>query len=568
MRDTAQRFRKDGEGRTVIAEGIMNAKPGSSLMKAAMATDSLLNSEPRDSTPLSPEAYAKGQVLAGKYRVERIIGEGAMGVVLAATHLDLDETVAIKFIRPGMHKVPGILARFAREAKASAKIKSEHIANVLDVGVAAPIGPYIVMEYLEGKDLCDILGVYGKLSVRRAAEYVMQACEALAIAHANGIIHRDIKPENLFLTRRGELEVIKVLDFGISKAALTGSVFGGELAVNETACMMGTPLYMSPEQIRSTGNVDHRADIWSLGGVLYELLTGRTAFVSDSVAQLCAMVLETVPTPVRELVPEIPEAMAEVIDRCLQKNPDRRFQNVGELAIALSPFAPSRARLHAERSTSILRASGVALNVDLRPSSMPPARSDTAVSANLLSTGQIPISTAVLVKDVTPTPASNTAGDIAALRRRHRAVVPALVLALGGVAAVGFFTSRQNTASSAADSSLIATRAAEALRDAQSQAAAPLAAPQLPTATPGADAQAASLGEMDNKLGSLPRAKLAGRPAQVRTANQRLVTKASPGPTAVHSETVAAAPSTSTKTPAPKPRVRLVDDQTRARLLD
>jgi eukaryotic-like serine/threonine-protein kinase len=296
-----------------------------------------------------------GSVISGRYEVVRVLGQGAMGVVVAARHIELDEIVAIKFIHPDMHSVPDIVSRFAREAKACARLGSEHIAKVTDVGVAPAIGPYIVMEYLEGQDLGSLLRERGALSIRRACEYVMQACEALALAHAAGIIHRDVKPDNLFLTRRGNMDIVKVLDFGISKAPLAGKVFGGELRSTETACLMGTPLYMSPEQIRATHEVDHRSDIWSLGVVLFELLTGRTAFSGETVTQVCALVLEG---PAPRLVDHCrgaPAALAVVIERCLMKDPAQRFQHAADLAHALLPFAPSRARLHAERASSVLR---------------------------------------------------------------------------------------------------------------------------------------------------------------------------------------------------------------------
>ena len=306
------------------------------------------------SNTFSPEDYAVGQVLSGRFRIEHVIGIGSMGVVLAARHLELDERVAIKFIRSEMQRVPGVLQRFAREAKAAVTIKSEHVAQVFDVGTADGIGPYIVMEYLEGRDLGQVLELEGRLTIRRAVHYVMQACEALAVAHSSGITHRDIKPENLFLTQKGDLELIKLLDFGISKAALTGKVFGDELSGAEAQCLLGTPLYMSPEQIRSTAEVDHRADVWSLGAVLYELITARSAFVADSVRQVWTRILETSPTPLAMHCPEAPPSLQAVIDRCLEKDPARRFQNVAELAIALLPFAPARARLYAQRASSIL----------------------------------------------------------------------------------------------------------------------------------------------------------------------------------------------------------------------
>ena len=296
-----------------------------------------------------------GTVIADKYRVERALGEGAMGIVLAARHLELDELVAIKCLRAQMPWSPDVIARFAREAKASARLKSEHIAKVIDVGVSPAVGPYMVMEYLEGEDLAATLKRRGPLPARRAAEYVMQVCEALAHAHAAGITHRDVKPENLFLTRHGDLEVIKVLDFGISKARDQGRLFGGQISVKETSVLMGTPLYMSPEQIRSTREVDHRSDIWSLGVVLFELLTGRPAFAADSVTQVCALVLEAAPPPLAEYCASAPPALAAIIERCLMKDQALRFQTAAELANALLPFAPPRARLHAERATAVLR---------------------------------------------------------------------------------------------------------------------------------------------------------------------------------------------------------------------
>ncbi|HWO10198.1 MAG TPA: serine/threonine-protein kinase, partial [Polyangiaceae bacterium] len=288
------------------------------------------------SNTFSPEDYAAGRVISGRFRVEHVIGVGSMGIVLAAKHLELDERVAIKFIRAEMQRLPGVLSRFAREAKAAVSIKSEHVAQVFDVGTAEGIGPYIVMEYLEGSDLAQVLELEGRLPIRRAVHYIMQACEALAVAHSAGITHRDIKPENLFLTRQGGLERIKLLDFGISKATLTGKVFGDELAAAESACLLGTPLYMSPEQIRATAEVDHRADIWALGAVLYELLTAHSAFVADSVRQVWTRILETTPTPLTTYCPEAPPALQAVLERCLEKEPARRFQSVAELANELS----------------------------------------------------------------------------------------------------------------------------------------------------------------------------------------------------------------------------------------
>jgi serine/threonine protein kinase len=335
----------------------MNARKSSNTLDdhtQAGLLEHAVNVYAPESNTFSPEDYAVGQVISGRFRVEHVIGIGSMGIVLAARHLELDERVAIKFIRSEMQAVPGVLSRFAREAKAAASIKSEHIAQVFDVGTADGIGPYIVMEYLEGRDLAAVLELEGRLPIRRAVHYVMQACEALAVAHSGGITHRDIKPENLFLTRQGDLERIKLLDFGISKAALTGKVFGDELSSADNTCLLGTPLYMSPEQIRANVEIDHRTDVWSLGAVLYELISARSAFVAESVRQVWTRILETSPTPLAAFCPEAPPTLQAVIDRCLEKDPARRFQNVAELAVALLPFAPSRARLYAQRTSSIL----------------------------------------------------------------------------------------------------------------------------------------------------------------------------------------------------------------------
>jgi serine/threonine protein kinase len=325
----------------------------STTSRQRISTDATAN--PLGCSRFNPEADAVGRVLSGRFRIERLIGRGSMGVVFVARHVELDTRVAIKTILPEMQLVAGVVSRFAREAKAAVAIRSEHVAQVFDVGTDEELGPFIVMEFLEGRDLRAALELDGRVPLRRAVDYVLQACEALAAAHSRGVIHRDIKPENLFLTRQGNLEVVKLLDFGISKAALTGQLFGGELAADDGSCLMGTPLYMSPEQIRSLEHVDARADIWSLGAVLYELVTGQSAFSATVGLQtLLQSILEGAPAPLAEYCGEADCALQGVIDQCLQKNPARRFQSVAELAAALLPFASSRARLHAQRAASIL----------------------------------------------------------------------------------------------------------------------------------------------------------------------------------------------------------------------
>jgi serine/threonine-protein kinase len=308
----------------------------------------------------SASALREGSIVGGKYEVLGLLGDGGMGFVVAARHLELGEVVALKFLRPEALKNPEVVARFAREARASAKIKSEYVARVFDVGTLPDGAPFIVMEHLEGEDLATLLEQRGALPVKVAVEYVMHVCEALAAAHALGIVHRDIKPENLFLARRTQgMDVVKVLDFGISKVALTGSAFDTNLPLVRTLMPMGSPVYMSPEQIRASDDVDPRSDVWSLGCVLYELLTGATAFDAPSITQLSAIILEKNPTPMRHLVPELPPELEAVVSRCLQKDPAARYQSVAELAVALYPFAPRRARISAERCSYMLHGSAV-----------------------------------------------------------------------------------------------------------------------------------------------------------------------------------------------------------------
>jgi tRNA A-37 threonylcarbamoyl transferase component Bud32 len=338
--------------------------PESSIRKARSLDPSAPLVDQADATPsiadasvgaLAPELeFAAGTVLNDRYRLDRKAGEGAMGVVFAATHLGLDEAVAIKFMRREMQDVEGTLARFANEAKIAARIRSEHVIKVLDVGVAGPLGPYIVMEYLEGRSLADILESDGPLPVPRLVEYVLQACEALAAAHAHQVVHRDVKPDNLFVARQGGLEIVKLLDFGISKAPRPGLVAADDAGTSTASVTMGTPLYMSPEQLRSTTDVDTRTDIWSLGAAMYELSCGEPPFKAGSVAEIIAAVLDHAPA---ELPETCPAELRAIVGRCLQKEPGARFQSVAELAQALMPLAPANARAHASRASCILQGS-------------------------------------------------------------------------------------------------------------------------------------------------------------------------------------------------------------------
>ncbi len=293
--------------------------------------------------------YGVGSILAGKYRIERMIGEGGMGMVVAATHLHLGTQVALKFLHQEMAGVGQMAERFMREARASALLKSEHVCRVSDVGMLDNGAPYIVMELLSGQDLSSLLRNHGPMPINTAAEYVLQSLIAIAEAHAAGIVHRDLKPGNLFWTQRPDgSSLIKVLDFGIAKAPGSGVNF----SLTQTSSVMGSPGYMSPEQLKSSKEVDARSDIWSIGVVLYELVSGRTPFAGESITELALRVAMD-PTP--PLPGQFPPPFQAVIARCLEKDASRRFQDVAELAIALAPFAGVRGPEMANAVTRTLR---------------------------------------------------------------------------------------------------------------------------------------------------------------------------------------------------------------------
>jgi serine/threonine-protein kinase len=298
---------------------------------------------------------ALSSVIAGKYRVDRVLGKGGMGVVVAAQHIALDTRVAIKFLLDAEASQEAH-ERFAREARAAAKISNEHVARVLDVGELENGAPYMVMELLDGSDLSAVLTGQGPLPTDLAVDFVLQACEAIAEAHSLGIVHRDLKPSNLFCLRRPDgSPCIKVLDFGISKL-VSGSGSGG-VPMTATHALMGTPMYMSPEQMKSSRDVDGRTDIWALGVILFELLSGRVPFGGDTLPEVCLNVVSSPPPSLGELRRDVPAGLQVAVLRCLAKNRDERFSSVAELARALAPFAPPRAAISVERIRGMLDAS-------------------------------------------------------------------------------------------------------------------------------------------------------------------------------------------------------------------
>lgn len=224
---------------------------------------------------------AQGTVVAGKYEVGEQLGEGGMGVVVRALHLTLQEPVAIKFLKSTTGARSIAVERFLREARAAATIKNEHIVKVFDVGVHEGM-PYLVMEYLEGRGVGDVVDSEGPMPLAVAVDIVLQACDAMADAHARGIIHRDLKPNNLLLTRRSDgSPFVKVLDFGLATAPSAEEV--SEVRLTKTDTTFGSPAYMPPEQIRAARRTDARSDVWALGTILYETLTGRLPFEGETV---------------------------------------------------------------------------------------------------------------------------------------------------------------------------------------------------------------------------------------------------------------------------------------------
>jgi len=298
-------------------------------------------------------SVAPGEIFLGKYRIEQVLGQGGMGVVVSARHLELDELVAIKFMHPNFAGQQEQVERFLREGRAAAKIKSEHVARVRDVGKTADGVPYMILEHLTGSDLASVIKDEGKVAIPDAVEFLLQACEALAEAHTSGIVHRDLKPANLFLIVRADgSPCVKLLDFGISKL-----IDAQEAALTATNGMMGSPLYMAPEQLSAAKSVDKRADIWALGIILYELVTGERPFDAPTLPQLVLRVATDAPTPITNYLPDAPEALVAVIDRCLTKNPDQRYENVGVLASALAPLAPPEAQHSIDRIARVIAAS-------------------------------------------------------------------------------------------------------------------------------------------------------------------------------------------------------------------
>ncbi len=291
---------------------------------------------PNTGKPLSVGSALVGRIIAGRYRIVGQLGEGGMGEVFVAEHLLIGRKVAIKRLHPELAADERAVQRFQREARAAAATGHEHIVEVLDLGYADDHAPYLVMEYLRGQPLSQLLQREKRLAPQRACLLMGQVLAALEAVHQQEIVHRDLKPDNVFITRRaGVGEFVKVLDFGISKMKEEN---GETLQLTRTGMMMGTPFYMSPEQARGTREVDHRVDLYAVGVMLYECLTGRLPYASDNYHALLQQILRTEPRPPSELAPNIDPALDAVVIRSLGKDPALRFATAAEFGAALQPF--------------------------------------------------------------------------------------------------------------------------------------------------------------------------------------------------------------------------------------
>jgi serine/threonine protein kinase len=309
-----------------------------------------------------PALPVGGALVQGRYLVTGELGRGGMGVVLAAHDEMLDRDVALKVVLPKMTRSSEIVERFSNEARSLARLESRHVVRVLDFGtISEPIAsaglPFMVLELLRGEDLFSIAAREGGLSAARVVGYTLQACAGLAVAHALGIVHRDLKPENLFLATESDgSQCVKVLDFGVARShSRRKPLTRGNVGV-------GSPGYMSPEQVEGSRHLDARSDIWTLGVVMYELLAHRNAFIGDTPQSLCLQILNGPVMPLAELRPDLPPALIHIVERCMRRDPAERFQDVAELADALAPLQEVSPTSDAERVRRMLESDGLPLS--------------------------------------------------------------------------------------------------------------------------------------------------------------------------------------------------------------
>lgn len=337
----------------------------------------------RSDATVPPALPAPGELVQGRYRILEELGRGGMGLVLAARDETLGREVALKVVLPQMLSSRQAVGRFVNEARSLAQLDCRNIVRVWDFGeISEPATsaglPFMVLELLHGEDLFSVAAREGGLSPARVVRYALEVCAGLAAAHARGIVHRDLKPENLFLAVEADgSECLKVLDFGIARSAGRRPLTVGKAGV-------GSPGYMSPEQVEGSDAVDGRSDIWGLGVVMYELLAHRAAFVGDNPQSLCLQILTAPVTPLTEIRADLPPALVYIVERCMERDPDARFQNVAELAEALTPLDDWASETEVDRIRRQLDSSetGVASSYVRRQTSAARSSSGTIPLAN------------------------------------------------------------------------------------------------------------------------------------------------------------------------------------------
>jgi serine/threonine protein kinase len=421
-----------------------------------------------------------------------MIGEGGMGTVLAAHHDLLDLPVAVKLLSPRVARNGPMVDRFLREVRAAAGLKSQHLARVTDVGTLESGQPYIVMELLQGEDLEERRQRLGKLPIDEAVDFLLQALEALAHAHAAGIVHRDLKPANLFLALLPDgREVVKVLDFGMARLI---DACGGDREAGSPPGehALGSPSYVAPEQIRNASPTDRRVDIWAIGAILYDLLTGQLPFPGDAVGEIFGNILVGTAPALRTLRPDAPAELEAAVERCLRREPGERFANVHELASAIAPHGSGAWSGHVERMAQTLARGGAPLLLE-----------DTAVrrSPYLHPEGGKPLATSAIESVRVPPPS----------RKRTILVVSAGVL-IAAFAALAVFRPRASTHGSATSVVADETKATHSSAETSSMASPPASAPAValpgPPAPAGAEkAPVHSAAPVGSKAGT-------GRPAK------------------------------------------------------
>ncbi len=444
-----------------------------------------------------------GEIVADKYKIEGPLGEGGMAIVFAAHHLLLDKRIALKILSPDLPKLPLLRERFLTEARAAARVESPHVAAVMDVGTLPSGLPFMVLERLDGCDLGELLLVERQLAIGDAVDYVLQALQGLAHAHTLGVIHRDLKPANLFLDHQNDgSAIIKILDFGIAKLQATSPDDPVSISrMTQHGQAVGTPMYMSPEHVRNEV-VDHRTDIWAIGVVLYELLTGQTPFEAEGIGETFGAVLSRKAAPARSLRADIPEALDAAIAKCLERNLDDRWSDVSQLARAIAPFGTGACNFLVQSIEQTLRqqlrrytgkqilprpvtANAMSVTVDGAPSSAKIAAAKPLAVTMEASTSHVgPI--------VTPLPSPS---EFPQLRPRWGRWAIGIAIAVGAPLAYVIFVAKGPP--------VAATSAAPPMIE---STAAPAAMPSTPSAEPSAMATASIPANLSAAIKTIPSA--------------------------------------------------------------